>query len=1067
MSPLRRAAALLAAAAAIFIASAASCETIKVGFFPYDGYHMTDAAGSRSGYGYEYIQKLRIYTGWHYEYVGGPQHTWPTMLPMLENGSIDILTSVSKTPERLKKFDFSELPIGIKSTLVTVRAGNDKYSESDYSNWNGIRIGTLRSNSQNKRFAQFAAEHGFTYVAQTFSSSKELEEALQNGLVEAIVSSSLRRISNEWILARFDPMPYYICVKKGRRQLMAKIDAALEQLQTDDPGLSRSLYDKYYSPASISEIYYSREERAFIERYKKEGKVLTVLANPDRSPYSYVENGAVTGSNTDIAKLILSRTGLPYKFADVKGRTGYIKAIEAGGGDLVADMPYDYNVSDRSCYILTAPYCKASISQIRLRTPDPDAPNKAAVLSYFGLFNTVYDRLSIREEDRLRCGSVAECVDAVLTGRASAAYLLTNTAQEAAALDPRNRLIASKVPYVSIPFAIGVQDGGSGILPRIIQKAALSIGEEEAMPLTYKYLDSSREAEGFVAWFYDHPAIFSALAGCALLLAAALAILIVIYRGRMRERKLNGALNVTLEKLKSADGAKSRFLAQMSHEIRTPLNEVLGLTEIAQANAGDPAKVDDCLAKITISSRLLLRLINDILDMSAIEKGKLKIEEADFDFKKLITDTAAIFYRRAKEQGILFTVEMHGVTEEKLVGDELRTGQVLLNLLSNAMKFTPAGGSVTLSVTQASAAHGTAYMRFSVSDTGCGMDEAMQKRFFDPFEQYDASTARKHGGSGLGLSIAKRLTELMGGSISVKSAPDEGSVFTADIPFKISDAASSVSADFSAARTLVIDDSEESCEYCSLLLKRLGVPHEAVYSGREALIALAAARDAGRPYKLCIIDWQMPEMDGIELTSRIRREFGSETFVIIISAYDLCEAEKGMKDAGADYFVQKPLFQSTIFNLLQKLCCGSAETAKAAAAEKDERFDFSGKRVLIAEDLELNLEIAKALLEMTGFETVGAADGKEALDIYKSRGAGYFDAVLLDINMPVMDGYEAARAIRAAGLADSETIPIFAMTANAFSEDIAAALNAGMNGHIAKPIDTKALCAALHKAIFG
>ena len=632
-------------------------------------------------------------------------------------------------------------------------------------------------------------------------------------------------------------------------------------------------------------------------------------------------------------------------------------------------------------------------------------------------------------------------------------------------LDPRNRLVTSKVPYITIPFAIGMRDSADGILPRIIQKAAASVTEEEAMPLTYKYLDRSKEAKGFIAYIYDNPALFAAFAVSVILLAAALAILLIIYKARIKERKLNAALEDTLCKLKKADSSKSRFLAQMSHEIRTPMNEIVGLTEIALANIKNQVKAEYCLSKITVSSGILLRLINDILDMSAIEKGKLQIESTEFDFKKLLTETTSIFYRRAKEKGITFIVEMRGVTEEKLIGDELRTGQVLLNLLSNAVKFTPAGGCVTLTVTQASVTHGCAYMRFSVEDTGCGMDESMLKRLFNPFEQSDASTARKYGGSGLGLSIAKNLTELMGGSMSVKSEVGEGSVFTADIPFKISGTPAGLSADFSSARTLIVDDSEESCEYGSLLLKRLGVPHEAVTSAEKALAALTLAREEGRPYKLCIVDWQMPEMNGIELTERIRSEFGHEAVVVIFSSYDLCEAENDIGNTNVDYFVQKPLFQSTIFNVLQTLCADRDKIE--AKPEKVEEFDFTGKRVLIAEDMELNLEIAETLLEMTGFETTGAADGQEALDIYKSHGAGYFDAVLLDINMPVMDGYEAARAIRSAGLSDSETIPIFAMTANAFAEDIAAALNAGMNGHVAKPIEIKTLCAAMHKAIFG
>ena len=387
-----------------------------------------------------------------------------------------------------------------------------------------------------------------------------------------------------------------------------------------------------------------------------------------------------------------------------------------------------------------------------------------------------------------------------------------------------------------------------------------------------------------------------------------------------------------------------------------------------------------------------------------------------------------------------------------------------MNLLSNAIKFTPAKGEIDLMILQASRSQDKVQLRFSVSDTGCGMSEEMQTRLFKPFEQESASTARKHGGSGLGLSITKKLAEMMGGTIKVQSTQGKGSVFTVDIPFKVSTNVNetAVVSDFTQIHALVVDDSEDSCEYSGILLERLGVRYEYVLSGEAALEALEEAEDKDDPFTLCLIDWKMPEMDGGELTAQIREIFGNDAIIIIVSAYDLNEVESSGHIAGTDYFIPKPLFQSTLFNALMKISGG--DYTKIESQHENQTYDFTGKHVLIAEDVVLNMEVAVKLLKMVGIETTCAEDGRQAVDLFTQSKPGTYDCILLDINMPVMDGYEAARVIRKYNRHDAATIPIYAMTANAFADDVTAALDAGMNGHIAKPIETKVLYSTLNTA---
>lgn len=565
------------------------------------------------------------------------------------------------------------------------------------------------------------------------------------------------------------------------------------------------------------------------------------------------------------------------------------------------------------------------------------------------------------------------------------------------------------------------------------------------------------------SFWEKHGSIFLITLGSAAVITAVLLFAMRAYFEHKRSAELeekNLQLANAVKAAQEASGAKSQFLAQMSHEIRTPMNAIIGLTTIAKNETEHPDKVKEYLTKIEGSSRLLLGIINDILDMSAIERGKMKLEKIPFDFKKQLSSIVAIFYQQARQKEITFRIHMNGVTEENLVGDELRINQIMMNLLSNAMKFTPSGGRIDFTVMQTGRSNDKVYMRFVVKDTGCGMSEDMLKRLFNPFEQQDASVARKHGGSGLGLSITRSLVEMMGGTIRAESTAGEGSTFIVDVPFFACEQRISPDTSFEKIRVLVVDDDEEACRYCGSLLERLGVRYDCAADGESALEALGDAEDSEDPYQVCIVDWQMPSVDGKEFTKQMRSIFGEDSAVVIAFAYDLNEAEENGGREEFDYFMTKPVFQSSLFNILMQIA-GRKDPEKDAAAE--ETYDFSGRHILLAEDVELNMEVAVKLLTTVGAEVSCAENGKKALDLYLESPDWFFDCILLDINMPEMDGYETVRAIRKSTKPDAKTVSVFAMSANAFSEDIVAAVDAGMNGHIAKPIEVRILYETLQE----
>lgn len=527
-------------------------------------------------------------------------------------------------------------------------------------------------------------------------------------------------------------------------------------------------------------------------------------------------------------------------------------------------------------------------------------------------------------------------------------------------------------------------------------------------------------------------------------------------------------LSDALENARNANAAKSSFLSHMSHEIRTPMNAIIGMTTIALSKLDDHARVEDCLGKVAQSSRHLLGLINDVLDMSKIEGGKLSVVQEPFNFRVSLQSIINLIQPQTQERKQNFEVSLIGVDEEELRGDSLRLNQILLNILSNAIKFTPAGGAIHLEIRQLYKKNNNVRLRFTVRDTGVGMSPEFLKRLYRPFEQASSSTASKFGGSGLGMAITKNLVSLLGGTISVQSEEGKGTEFTVELPFGLSGRQKLQDTDkqLEPLNILVVDDDRDTCEHAVLLLDKMGLHTSWVLSGEEAVRLVREARDRGEAYDVCFIDWKMPGMDGAETARRIRSEVGSDMLLIIISAYDWTPIEDEARAAGVDAFVAKPFFASSLYDSLRSVTRRSAAKADTNA-EEPQRYDFTGKHILLVEDNEFNREVAQEFLEMTGATVECVENGAEAVKAFEASAPGRYAVILMDVQMPVMNGYEATRAIRASSHAEAKTISIIAMTANAFNEDIVAATEAGMNGHIAKPIDVKELYKLLYAQFNG
>ena len=534
------------------------------------------------------------------------------------------------------------------------------------------------------------------------------------------------------------------------------------------------------------------------------------------------------------------------------------------------------------------------------------------------------------------------------------------------------------------------------------------------------------------------------------------------YQTQLEEQ--NRKLEIALRHEGAANRAKREFLFNMSHDIRTPMNAIIGFTSLAATHIDNREQVLDYLKKISTSSQHLLSLINDVLDMSRIESGKVKIEEKAVHLPDLVHDVRSIIQPNVAAKRLSLFIDTMDIEDEDIITDPLRLNQILLNILSNAIKFTPTGGMISIRIAQKNGApKGCVCYEFRIKDNGIGMSEEFQKHIFEEFSREESSTVSGIQGTGLGMSITKNIVDLMGGTIALTSEPGKGSEFIVTLCFTRSGqkAEPKQLPQLEGLRALVADDDTNTCLNVSTMLSKIGMRPEWTISGKEAVIRTKYAVEQGDEFSVYIIDWLIPDMNGIEIVRQIRKVIGNRCPIIILTAYDWADIEDEARAAGVTAFCEKPLFLSELRRVLAEPFRAepASEPAQPTAA------DLKGKKLLLVEDNELNREIALEILKEAGFVVDTAEDGAVAVQKIKQAAPGQYDLILMDIQMPNLDGYEATRQIRALPDAEKANIPIFAMTANAFEEDRQNALEAGMNGHIAKPLDVPHLLRVLADAL--
>ncbi len=1029
-------------------------QTVRVGFYAMDGFHVMDKDGNKSGYGYDLLRLMARYWNVRYEYIGYDK-TWPEMLKMLENGEIDLLAGVHDSPGRKKEFELSR-PIALGRDILTVRSDNTGIIAGDYATYDGMRVALLEGSSSSKNFYDFSRLKGFAYQPVYCTSVGEIRDALKNDMADAAVTVSLRRLEEEKVLENLYASDFCIAVRKGNTELLEKVNYALEQMDAAEGDWKSELTDLYYSDGSSRDLELTEEEKALIEACNQQETPITAMCDPTRYPYSYVEDGEMKGIIPDYFRELAQKAGLKYQLVVCNTREEWVKKQKEDPAILSLDLrSTSENLVEAMDYCVTAPYMTMRIARVTRR--DFDGTIKVVATVDQGGSGSIEDDYA-KNAEKLLCNDREEAMEAVKKGKADAAFVYSYTAQEYVNRDMSGALTYTLMDQSAYPYHIMVTSKGDHALAGILTKCIYAMPEDAIETIAAKYTACSAEDLTLLMLAQLHPAAVFVLIG-GLTLIVIFLILLVLRIGKMQKAALKDAekMSILAEQAQAASRAKSTFLSSMSHDIRTPMNAIIGFTSLAAAHIDNREQTLDYLKKISTSGQHLLALINDILDMSRIESGRMNLEKKKVHLPTLVHDLRTINQVNITAKRLELFIDTLDVVNEDILTDPLRLNQILLNILSNAIKYTPAGGTITFRIIQKGTdANGSADYEFHIRDSGIGMSKEFQKHIFEEFSREKTSAVNRIQGTGLGMSITRSLVDMMGGSLSVTSAPGKGSEFVVSLRLAVCDGKEEIRQipELTGMRILVADDDTNTCLSVSTMLKKIGMRPEWTLSGKEAVIRAKWALEQKDAFGAFIIDWLIPDMNGIEVVRQVRKLIGNEMPIIILTAYDWADIEEEAKAAGVTAFCSKPLFMSELRDAL------SVPFRLTEPQKEEERtHDFRGKRVLLAEDNDLNQEIAVSMLEDRGFVVDTAKDGAEA--VKKIEAEEPYDAILMDIQMPNMDGYEATKRIRAMKDSAKASTPIIAMTANAFEEDRKRALEAGMNYHIAKPVNMDILEKAL------
>ncbi len=1048
-------------------ASAAEPKTVRVGYMLHENYQEGGPGEVKSGYGYEYLQMLRNYTGWEYEYVYAS--SWAEQIAMLERGEIDLMLHAFRTPERLKTMLFSVEPMGRESNYLYTRGDHPDLVAGDLNSINGKIIGCMAGDFRYDMFVQWCEDNSITCDIESYSDLTAMHDDLSKGTIDAVIGSDFTSspFSGNWVtILRLNEEAIYIAVSLGREDLLAEVNAAQSQILTINPYYPDEVRRKYQNTNTTHIPALTQAQK---EELEARG-ALTVGYCAEHRPLAFTDRdtGKLQGVLADYLKAMTETYGIGFEVLSFENDVALLEALKNGTVDIVAPVGYGYGMAENSGVAITNPMTDEAMLALFKPYEGTEIKNifKRIAVVKGSITEKDYAKHYYPDAELVEAHSVEEAVKLVNTGRADC-YIISSSSwawYAAEYPDVRDLRIVNLPNSNSVNMAVLTEN--IALIP-ILNMGINLLTEADVNHAIIAYTDIRKEVT-WLTLMAEDPLLTAVVAVSIVLLVGLMFVVYRLYTEKKHLKQLRKANEKTelarqeaeeaRQEAERANLAKSTFLTSMSHDIRTPMNAIVGMTTLAAKHLNNPDYVRNCLSKVNLASDHLLTLINDVLDINKIESGNLTLTPNVFSLADSIMNLANIGRHQLREKNHNFEIRIHNIKQEHLFADELRINQVFINLLSNAVKYTPAGGRITIDVKQEAVPGEPNKVRliYEIEDTGIGMNDEFQQHMYELFAMANKS-ARTVAGSGVGLSICKQLIDLMGGTIVCESQEGKGTKFTVVLDLQIADKVVDHLM-LPPMKILLVDDDEVFLDTAADTLKDLGVSPDCVNSGEKAILAVKQKREDNKDYPLIIIDWLMPDMDGIETTRRIRSLVGPEVSIIVISAYAPEDIRDQALAAGANGFIHKPFFRSNAYESISEVMGLQVGREEAVPAS---HLMVKGMRLLIAEDNDLNWEIIRELLAMYGVESHRAEHGQRCLDMLVRSQAGTYDGVLMDIQMPILNGYDTAVAIRAMQREDLRNMPIIAMTADAYTEDVLRCAQAGMNGHIPKPIDMARLLDAL------
>jgi len=1047
-------------------AETASAKVVRVGSFE-DTFNYVNEKGARKGYGYELLETLSGYTGWQFEYV---TCDWSDCFEKLKNGEIDIIGGISYTEDRTQEMLFSDEPMGVEKYYLYADLSRADISASDFKTLNGKKIGVLMGTEPEVMLAEWEEKYGLKTEHVNISNNEDVKQKLANHEIDCFVSLEESFWAERGIstITRVGESGIYYAINKNRPDIKEELDDAMRALDEAVPFYTADLYKRYFSMDYTPIL--TGEEKAWL---RKHGAIRMGFLASDSGVSTFdPATGEFTGVITDYIQFAADCLGnqeLEFQLVGYDSKEAELDALKSGEIDMIFHCDQNPNLAEEYHFACTNTTWTSNLMAVtnkqhfnennvnRIAVPQ----NKLSLKKYLAFY---YPQWEIVD-----CDTQEDAARLVKDGQADC--FVTGISSE--------NKYSKKYSFYSVPLVNPVRscfavNSGNRSLLSILNKTIKAMPVNMLAGALAMYKSSARKVtlSDFIKDNFFKVMLISSIAVAVVLLT----ILMLLQKARKAEaaarkaasdtQELNAKLQVAVEKAESANRAKSTFLSNMSHDIRTPMNAIIGFTTLALSNIDDTDRVKDYLGKTLASSNHLLSLINDVLDMSRIESGKIHLEEVEVNLSDVLHDLKTIVSGQIYAKQLELYMDAMDVTDEDVYCDKTRLNQILLNLLSNAIKFTPAGGTVSVRVRQlAGKVRGCGQYEFRIKDNGIGMSQEFAQKIFEPFERERTSTVSGIQGTGLGMAITKNIVDMMGGTIEVQTAQGKGTEFTVCVPMRAQTEQRPVEkiTELEGLKALVVDDDFNTCDSVTKMLVKVGMRAEWTLSGKEAVLRARQSIEMSDVYHAYIIDWRLPDMNGIEVTRQIR-SLHDDTPIIILTAYDWSDIEVEAKAAGVTAFCAKPMFMSDLREtLMSALGQKPADAVQRLLPEKNA--DFKGKHILLVEDNELNREIAQEILREYGFLVDSAENGAVAVEKVSTAAPGSYDLVLMDVQMPIMDGYTATRKIRALDDPARAKLPILAMTANAFDEDRRNALESGMNGFLSKPIVIDDLVQELRKIL--